>query len=87
MSTKMKLNNTIRTPSDLAFLLHCHVSPSPHPHASSPAIVDGISRLLAHGLIQREDRHFGTTEKGKFYIEHLLSTPFPVESFSIPERE
>lgn len=75
----------IQTPSDLELLIHCHVCAQVHPRADAPAIIDGISRLVAAGLIQREDRHYGTTDKGKFYIEHLLKQPFPVETFTIPE--
>ena len=75
----------IKTPSDLEILLHCHTSPCVHPRASAPAVIDGISRLVAYGLIERVDRHYGTTTKGKFYIEHLLKQPFPVEIYTIPE--
>lgn len=75
----------IRTPSDLEVLIHCHVSPTVHPRASAPAIIDGISRLCAYGLIEKDDRHYTTTQKGKFYLEHLLKQPFPVEIYSIPE--
>lgn len=75
----------IETPSDLELLLHCHVSPQVHPRASAPAIIDGTERLLNHGLIERVDRHYGTTEKGKFYIAHLLKQPFPITVYKIPE--
>ena len=75
----------IQTPSDLELLLHCHVSPSVHPRASAPAIIYGTSRLVAAGMIERDDRHYTTTEKGKFYIAHLLKQPFPVITFAIPE--
>lgn len=75
----------IQTPSDLELLLHCHVSPQVHPRADAPAIIDGTRRLVDAGLIERMDRHYGTTEKGKFYIAHLLKQPFPVVTFCIPE--
>lgn len=77
----------IKTPSDLELLIHCHVSPSVHPRATAPAIVDGTTRLLNYGLIERVDRHYTTTPRGKFYLEHLLKQPFPVETYVIPSED
>lgn len=76
--------NCIGSPSSLEVLLHMHVSPSPHPRSDAMAVKHAISDLLEAGMIQRDDRHYTTTDKGKFYIEHLLSIPFPVRTFSIP---
>lgn len=44
---------------------------------SKESMVPGLSRI-AHG-------EYEITEKGKFYVEYLLSIPFPVERFEIPE--
>ena len=81
----MPKNNCIGSPSNLEVLLHMHVSPSPHPRSDAPAVVEAIAELLEAGMICRDDRHYTTTDKGKFYIEHLLSIPFPVRTFSIPD--
>ena len=77
----------ISTPSNLELLLHCHVSPAEHPRMDAPVIGAGIKYLSEQGMIERYDRTWQTTAKGKFYIEHLLKTPFPETSFSIPERK
>jgi hypothetical protein len=76
---------TIRTVHDLEVLLHCHVSPTVHPRYHVQAVKDAISSLVAHDMIEQSDRHYSTTEKGKFYLEHLLSQPFPVVIYAIPK--
>ena len=45
------------TPNDLSVLIHCHVSPEPHPAAStgpgfSPAVQEAISKFLKDGIIE-----------------------------------
>lgn len=75
----------ITNPNNLEVLLHCHVSSSPHPRWDAPAVKEAIKMLLHFGLIVQNDRHFDTTPKGAFYIQHLLKQPFPVETYTIPE--
>lgn len=75
----------ITNPNNLDVLLHYHVSPCAHPRADAPAVKEATGMLLHFGLLEKDDRHFRTTAKGKFYIEHLLKQPFPVETFTIPE--
>lgn len=76
---------TISTVNSLEVLLHCHVSNSPHPRAEAPAVKEAIRALSFEGMIEPFDRHHVTTDKGTFYIKHLLKQPFPVVAFSIPE--
>lgn len=79
------MRNCIVSPSNLELLLHCHVSPEQHPRLEAKAIKGGLEYLQGHGMIERYDRTWTTTEKGKFYIEYILSIPFPEQSFRIPE--
>lgn len=44
--------NTLRTPSNLELLLHCHTTPTPHPRLHAPAIQEGIATLLRLGVIE-----------------------------------
>lgn len=76
---------TIRTPSNLEVLIHCYVSPEPHPRRDAPAVKEALYYLHANGLIDQALGLPKVTDKGKFYIKHLLSQPFPVESYAIPE--
>ena len=57
-----------------------------HPRSSAPSVIQSIQMLQEAGLIERDDRHYTTTAKGKFYLDHLLSIPFPERTFHIPER-
>lgn len=75
---------TIQTPNNLEVLLHYHTTPQIHPRHDAPAVKSAVEMLLAEGLLQRDDRLYTTTDKGKFYLDHLLSRPFPVRTFSIP---
>lgn len=75
------------TPNHLEVLIHCHVSPSPHPRRFAPAVDQAIAHFLEHGMV-RPDNHekdvFHSTEKGKVWLQYLLDVPFPVETFKVP---
>lgn len=79
----------IGSPSNLELLIHCHVSPEKHPRGDAPAIQEGLRYLEIHGMIERYDRTFTTTPKGKFYLNHLMGIPFPETTvgFYIPEQQ
>lgn len=76
-------------PSDLEVLLHCHYSGEVHPRIDAPAVSEGLMRLLNASMIEPDTEHprqFNTTGRGKWFIQHLLSIPFPVEvtTYAIP---
>lgn len=68
----------------LNVLIHYHITQQVHPQANMPAVQEATHRLESQGLIERVDRHYETTPKGEFFLEHLLSVPFPVEVYAIP---
>lgn len=66
------------TPSDIEFLIHCHISREKHTRESSPAVKDAIARFLRLDLIRVNDKSdFETTDRGKKLVEMLCSTPLP----------
>ena len=75
----------IGTLNNLEVLIHCHCNPTVHPRLSSESVKEAIRLLVFEGMIEQFDRHYVTTDKGAFYLSHLLSVPFPVTSFVIPE--
>lgn len=77
----------IQTPNNLDVLMHCHVSPTPHPRAGAPAVEDALEFLYQEGLIECVGGNYNTTKKGRFYLEHLLRQPFPETVFCIPVVE
>lgn len=78
---------TIRTPCILEALIHCFVTGLPHPRGDAPAVKQALHYLHDHGLISQPHGAPRVTEKGRFYLEHLLAQPFPVESYAIPRSE
>lgn len=71
-------------PSTLELIIHSHVCPEPHPRLASPAITDGVRRLLHHGLIEPvagREGLYDTTAKGKAHIEQLCMLPFPEQVY------
>ena len=79
---------TIKTPSNLELLLHCHYSPIPHPRYNAPAIQEGIAYLEHNGMIVCVGTPmYRPTEKGKAFIQYLLDVPFPKAVWVIPDRE
>jgi coproporphyrinogen III oxidase-like Fe-S oxidoreductase len=82
--------DTIRNLYALKILLSIRSHPEYYPskdNASDPTTNNEIDILVKQGLIQKYDRTWECTDKGKFFIDHLLATPLPVVKFEIPERE
>lgn len=73
--------------SNIELLIHCHVSAAVHPRIDAPAIQEGVAFLLRHDMIREtaEPQCYGSTLKGAFYLRHLMHTPFPEVTFSIPK--
>ncbi|GEM70918.1 MULTISPECIES: hypothetical protein [Sphingomonas] len=74
----------IGSPLNLEMLLHAYYSAAPYPGCSKP-ISEGRAMLFRHGLIDCEDAMCRATEKGRFFVGHLLAVPFPVETYRIPD--
>lgn len=76
----------IGSPSNLELLLHCYYSPERHERFTAPAIQDGIVMLLHAGMIEPGDAPdtFGATEKGKAFVRHLMTIPFPEMAWVVP---
>ena len=83
------------SPFEFSILIHYHVSPCEYDgSASTDAIESVVDHLLGAGLLEvrsEGDRAYGgryrTTRKGQFWIDHVLSTPYPVGEWRIPVRE
>ena len=76
------------TPSDIEFLIHCYVSPEPHPRRDAPAIKEAILKFMANGLITNIDddgkhykNYYRTTEWGEAHIKQMCSLPLPERVF------
>lgn len=84
---------TIRTPHNIQFLLHCHCYREPFEAQFSGATEDAIALFCEHGLIKpngadSRGQSYKTTEKGAFLVQHLCDTPLPHErmEYYIPNR-
>lgn len=70
------------TPNDIEILIHCHVSPTPHPRlAQNKAVFDSLER---NGLIRYHANSIGvyvTTARGAAHINQLCSTPWPKQAW------
>jgi DNA-binding PadR family transcriptional regulator len=79
------------TPNDIEVMLHCYISPEPHPRQDAPAVQDSLQRCLLKGLIVRKeegpDDVYEVTEGGRLYIEALRNVPLPerVTVWRMPE--
>lgn len=77
-------------PLNLMMLLHHHTTPTPYAqdnplHAASPAVREGREMLLEEGMIKPDGDLYITTERGAAFIDHLMTVPFPVSRWVIPE--
>jgi hypothetical protein len=68
------------TPNLIEVMIHCYVSPEPHPRYDTPAVSGAIRILLEHSLVQPKvgcANVFMATSRGTAWIEMLLATPLP----------
>lgn len=69
------------TPLEIEVLLHCYLSPKPHPRADAPAVQATLAKFIDNGLIEvrtaPEYDYYVTTEKGDKLIYRLCSVPWP----------
>ncbi len=72
------------SPCDINVLLHCHVSPEPHPAAGAPAVKESYDMFKKSGLIVRNNNAWVTTAKGDAFVAALCRTPEPVAIWAIP---
>lgn len=80
------------TPLQLEVLLHTYYSPSRYPRMSGPA-KEAIDLFVDCGIFfevaeQAEVNYSGlsVTEKGKAWVEAILSVPMPVQKWEIPKE-
>lgn len=79
------------TPLQIQMMLHYHCSPEPYSvhnrtHAQSEVVHRQRQQLLDDGMLSVEghtDSGYTVTDKGRFYIEYLLSVPVPSTKFVI----
>lgn len=84
----MKMKTPL-SPSDIEVLLHCHTCPAPHPRHDAPAVIESIDMFFQAGMILPTPTRsftFTTTPKGNAFIQALLNTPEPVQSWSVPAK-
>jgi hypothetical protein len=74
------------TPNALEILIHYYCTVEQHPRCEAPAVQDDIKFLHKEGLLDRTDFP-KVTDKGEFFLQHLLSIPFPVQKWEIPEKD
>lgn len=82
------------TPYDLKLLLHIYVTPINFEHAGTEHYEGVIQDFLMRGIIKQEtefsyhnEHGYALTEKGKAWLEMILSTPVPVNRWIDPRDE
>jgi hypothetical protein len=73
---------------EIELLIKAHVYAEFKP-PTSEAHDDALNRLLQADMvnISASDATVTTTLRGQFWVEHLRTIPYPVESYRIPETE
>lgn len=79
---------TLRSPLELEMLLQSSYRadmleadiPVTEPHR------EALHLLVKHGLCELHDNTLKATEKGRFFINHLLAQPFPEVTYRIPSQ-
>lgn len=71
------------SPLELLVLLHHHCSFSAF-SPSSEVADRTVAMFVKEGLLEAVRGFYTTTEKGRFYVQAILSLPFPIATFTIP---
>ena len=71
------------TPSTIEVLIHCYVSPVPHPRITAPAVVEGLEELHMLGLIEpsKVEGAYVTTARGVAHIEQVCRLTLPIQAW------
>lgn len=72
------------TPNAIEILIHCHVSPMPHPRRDAPAVAEELRSLQVNGLIEPDPNFsngYRTTNRGRAHVQQLCRTPWPVKAW------
>ena len=79
---------TTMTPNELDVLLHYHTFIEEHPRLKAPAVQDALKNLIKKELLTVEKGEkkgiYHSTERGKIWLEMILSTPLPIMKWSDP---
>ncbi len=68
------------TPNAIEILIHCYVSPTPHPRIDAPAVGEEIAAMLRNDLIapvKGSPFCYRTTQRGEMHIWQLCEMPLP----------
>lgn len=72
------------TPNAIEILLHCYLTPMPHPRRDAPAVQEAIEAFLVEGLIEAEPGSPGgyrTTDRGTAHVKQLCNLPLPEQGW------
>lgn len=78
-------------PLALQILLHYHTTPRKYAehetaHAESPATRENLEMLLREDMLEPYEDRYRSTERGAFFIEHLMYIPFPERKWVMETR-
>lgn len=71
------------TPLELSVLLHYYITNERFPTSSAR----DEAELMFMDANMLEHDSFILTEKGIYFIDHILNTPFPATSYTIPQPD
>ncbi len=79
---------SLHTPVQIEVLLALRYRPN-YDAFESKAALDAASFWIARGLVRRSgnDNHLELTDKGDYYLNHLLNQPLPEMQYYIPKQE
>jgi hypothetical protein len=78
------------TPNDIEILIHCYVSPSPHPRIEHLAVLESMEGMKVDGLLFFDGMTDGlpvytTTPMGEAHMKNLCALRYPVQKWVLPE--
>ena len=101
LMTLIKTNmipRTIHSPLTIECVLKAHYQPEFIINTDYEAQVDAINKLIQNGILDRHNKydlsankpydytHYTLTEKGKAFVEMILNTPYPIQSWTDPRN-
>jgi len=78
----------VAMPVEVEVMLYYHVFPDEHPRRNTKAVAEALVRFVHLDMLfwHTADRTHKITPRGRKWVEMILDTPFPVQSWEDPRE-
>ncbi len=87
---KKLMKRILHSPLKIETVLKAHYLPEFRLNKNYDALSDVVSQLILDGILEGIDSlsgdHYALTKKGKAFVDMILNTPYPIQSWTDPRN-